>query len=425
MLTLRRRFTAPREDDPGEAVRRELTRLDLPTRVPAGGTVAVPVGSRGIANITTIIGAAVAFLKESGFEPFIIPAMGSHGGGTARGQVEVLTSLGITEANTGAPIRASMETVVVGQTERGLPVHVDRHANNADAIVVINRVKPHTEFQGSVESGLLKMMLIGLGKLEGASLYHRASVQSGFSTLAGEAVPVIMAQSRVVGGVAILENARKETARIEAVRIEDIFEHETRLLTEAIELMARLPFYQADLLLADRMGKNISGAGLDPNVTGRGGFDSWEGRQDIRPKAAEVTRLVVRELTPESSGNALGIGLVDFIPRRLADQIDWKKTGLNAITALVPYKGRCPVVLPTDRDCVETALDTCGLLKPENARIMHITDTLHLETVRVSEAYRQEVEERDDLEIADEGDFLRFDTEENLLFPVPVTVPVR
>ncbi|MCK5571890.1 MAG: DUF2088 domain-containing protein, partial [Bacteroidetes bacterium] len=195
MLTLRRRFTAPREDDPGEAVRRELTSLNLPTRVPAGGTVAIPVGSRGIANITTIIGAAVAFLKESGFEPFIIPAMGSHGGGTALGQVEVLTSLGITEANTGAPIRASMETVVVGQTERGLPVHVDRHANNADAIVVINRVKPHTEFQGSVESGLLKMMLIGLGKLEGASLYHRASMQSGFSTLAGEAVPVIMAQS--------------------------------------------------------------------------------------------------------------------------------------------------------------------------------------------------------------------------------------
>lgn len=425
MLTLRRRFTAPREDDPGEAVRRELTRLDLPTRVPAGGTVAIPVGSRGIANITTIIGATVAFLKESGFEPFIIPAMGSHGGGTAQGQVEVLTSLGITEASTGAPIRASMETVVVGQTERGLPVHVDRHANDADAIVVINRVKPHTEFQGSVESGLLKMLLIGLGKLEGASLYHRASLQNGFATLAGEAIPVIMAQSRVVGGVAILENAREETARIEAVRIEDIFEHETRLLTEAIELMARLPFHQTDLLLVDRMGKNISGAGLDPNVTGRGGFDNWEGRQNQRPKAAEVTRLVVRELTPESSGNALGVGLVDFIPRRLADQIDWKKTGLNAITALVPYKGRCPVVLPTDRDCVETALDTCGLLEPETARIMHVADTLHLETVRVSEVYRQEVEERDDLEIADEGDFLRFDTEGNLLFPVPVTVPAR
>ena len=284
MLTLRRRFTAPREDDPGEAVRRELTRLDLPTRVPAGGTVAIPVGSRGIANITTIIGATVAFLKESGFEPFIIPAMGSHGGGTAQGQVEVLTSLGITEASTGAPIRASMETVVVGQTERGLPVHVDRHANDADAIVVINRVKPHTEFQGSVESGLLKMLLIGLGKLEGASLYHRASLQNGFATLAGEAIPVIMAQSRVVGGVAILENAREETARIEAVRIEDIFEHETRLLTEAIELMARLPFHQTDLLLVDRMGKNISGAGLDPNVTGRGGFDNWEGRQNQRPK---------------------------------------------------------------------------------------------------------------------------------------------
>ncbi len=421
MLTLRRHFTAPRENDPVDAVRRELTRLDLSSRVPAGGTVAIPVGSRGITGITAIIASTVTFLKESGFAPFIVPAMGSHGGGTARGQVEVLTSLGITEASIGAPIRASMETVVVGYTERGLPVHVDRHANDAGAIVVINRIKPHTEFQGPVESGLLKMMLIGLGKLEGATLYHRAAVQNGFATLAGEAVPVVMAQSRVVGGLAILENAREETARIEAVPIEDIFDHESRLLIEATELMAKLPFYRADLLLVDRMGKSISGAGLDPNVTGRGGLDNWEGLQDRRPKTAEATRLVVRELTPESHGNALGVGLVDLIPRRLADQIDWEKTGLNAITALVPYKGRCPVVLPTDRDCVETALDTCGLREPENAQVMHIADTLHLGVVRVSEAYRQEVEARDDLEIVDEGDFLRFDTKGNLLDPVPVT----
>ena len=418
MLTLRRHFTAPREQDPVDAVRRELAHLDLASRVPPGGTVALPVGSRGITGIVAIIASAVTFLKESGFEPFIVPAMGSHGGGTVEGQVEVLTSLGISETSVGAQIRASMETVVVGQTARGLPVHVDRHANDADAIVVINRVKPHTEFQGSVESGLLKMMLIGLGKLEGATLYHRAAMQIGFSTLAGEAVPVVMAQSRVVGGLAILENAREETARIEAVRIEDIFYHESRLLAEAVELMARLPFDRADLLLIDRMGKNISGAGLDPNVTGRGGLDNWEGLQDRRSKAAEVTRLVVRELTPESHGNALGIGLVDFIPRRLADQIDWEKTGLNAITALVPYKGRCPIVLPADRDCIETALNTCGLQEPGKAEVMHITDTLHLGIVRVSEAYRQEVEARDDLEIVDEGDFLRFDTEGNLLDPV-------
>ncbi|MFC1627751.1 lactate racemase domain-containing protein [Gemmatimonadota bacterium] len=423
MLTLHRRFTAPREDDPVYAVHRELARLDLSSRVPVGGTVAIPVGSRGITGIATIIASAVTFLKESGFEPFIVPAMGSHGGGTVEGQVEVLTSLGITEADIRAPIRASMETVVVGHTLRGLPVHVDRHANDADAIVVINRVKPHTEFQGPVESGLLKMMLIGLGKLEGAALYHRAAMQNGFATLAGEAVPVVMTQSRVVGGLAILENARDETARIEAVRIEDIFDHESRLLNEAIELMAGLPFYHADLLLVDRMGKNISGAGLDPNVTGRGGLDNWEGLQDRRPKTAEAVRLVVRELTPESHGNALGIGLVDLIPRRLANQVDWEKTGLNAITALVPYKGRCPVVLPTDRDCVETALTTCGLRKPENAQVIHIADTLHLGVVRVSEAYRQEVEAQDDLEIVDEGDFLRFDTEGNLLDPVPDSRP--
>ncbi|MFC1499671.1 lactate racemase domain-containing protein [Candidatus Zixiibacteriota bacterium] len=421
MLTLRRRLTVPREKDPVAAVRRELARLDLSSRVPEGGTIAIPVGSRGITGIAAIIASTVTFLKESGFVPFIVPAMGSHGGGTAAGQVELLTSLGITEGSIGAPIRASMETVVVGHTERGLPVHVDREANDADAIVVINRVKPHTEFQGPVESGLLKMMLIGLGKLEGATLYHRAAVQIGFATLAREAVPVVMAQSGVVGGLAILENAREEIARIEAVPIEDIFDHESRLLTEASELMARLPFFRADLLLVDRMGKNISGAGLDPNVTGRGGFENWEGVQDRRPKTAEVTRLVVRELTPESHGNALGIGLADLIPRRLAEQIDWEKTGLNAITALVPYKGRRPVVLPTDRDCIETALDTCGLQTMENAQVIHISDTLHLEVIRVSEAYRREVEARDDLEIVDKGDFLRFDSEGNLLDPVPLT----
>jgi hypothetical protein len=421
MLTLQRHFDAPREPDPAGAVRRGLAALELADRIPAGGSVAVPVGSRGIANLVTIIEATVSFLKEAGFEPFIIPAMGSHGGGTAPGQVEVLGSLGITGASTGAPIRASMETVVVGETDRGLPVHVDRHAAEADAIIVINRVKPHTEFQGSVESGLLKMMLIGLGKLEGAALYHRASARLGFSTLAAEAVPVVVDRSGVVGGLAILENAREETARIEAVPIENIFEQESGLLREAIELMAKLPFFGADLLLVDRMGKNISGAGIDPNVTGRGGLDAWEGNQARRPKAADVTRLVVRELTPESSGNALGIGLVDLIPKRLADQIDWEKTGLNALTAMVPYKGRCPIVLPSDRECVEKALQTCGMVEPKDARIMHIADTLHLERVRVSEAYRREIETRDDLEIVDEGDLLRFDREGNLLDPVPVT----
>jgi len=421
MLTIRRFFTAPQEPDPAGAVSRELTSLDLADRIPVGGSVAIPVGSRGIANLTTIISAMVTFLKEAGFEPFIIPAMGSHGGGTVEGQVEVLTSLGITERSIGAPLRASMETVVIGETVRGLPVHVDRHASEADAIVVINRVKPHTEFQGSVESGLLKMMLIGLGKLEGATLYHRASVRLGFATLAAEAVPVIMERSHIVGGLAILENAREDTARIEAVPTENMFEQESVLLKEAIELMAKLPFFEADLLLVDRMGKNISGAGIDPNVTGRGGLEAWEESQERRTKAADVTRLVVRELTPESSGNALGVGLADLIPRRLADQIDWEKTGLNALTALVPYKGRCPIVLPTDRDCVERALDTCGLVSPGSARVIHIADTLHLETVRVSEVYREEIEARDDMEIVDEGDFLRFDKEGNLLDPVPVT----
>jgi len=419
MLTVHRHMEAPRENDPAEAVRRELATLDLSSRIPAAGTVAIPVGSRGIRNIPRIIGSAVLFLKELGFEPFLVPAMGSHGGGTVEGQLQVLESLDITQESTGAPIRASMETAVIGQTPRGLPVHVDRHASEADAILVINRIKPHTEFRGSVESGLLKMMLIGLGKLEGAALYHRAAVHTGFSTLAGEAVPVVIEKARVVGGLAILENARDETARIVAVRPEEIFEREVVLLEEALELIARLPFPRADVLLVDRMGKEISGVGVDPNVTGRGSLDGWERRQDgLRPGNVEITRLVVRELTRETHGNALGVGLVDFIPKRMENQIDWEKTSLNAITAMVPYKARRPVVLANDRECVSTALATCGLVEPAAARLMHIADTLHIGVLRLSEAYRSDIEKRSDLEIIDEGDFLKFDSSGTLEYPV-------
>ncbi len=418
MLTIRRRFDAPREAPPEQAVPRELEKLDLVNRLPAGASIAVPVGSRGIRGIAAIIASVVRTLTGMGLRPFLVPAMGSHGGGTTPGQLEVLHALGITEEATGAPIRASMETVVVGETARGLPVHVDRHAAEADAILIVNRVKPHTEFRGAVESGLLKMMLIGLGKLEGAALYHRAAVQNGFADLAREAVPVVIGKARVVGGLAILENAREETARLTAVNVEEIFEREAELLEEAIGLMARLPFPSADVLLVDRMGKNISGVGVDPNVTGRGSLDRWERRQSLRPPAAEVTRLIVRSLTPETGGNALGIGLVDFIPRSLAEAIDWPKTHLNAITALVPYKGRCPIVLANDRECLETALTTCGLIEPEAARIMHIADTMHLEILRVSRAYADEVEQRGDLELLSRGEALRFDKKGNLIEPV-------
>lgn len=418
MLTIKCLIDAPREKYPDKAVRRELASLDLVSCIPEGGSVAIPVGSRGIRNIPLIISTVVSFLREKNFDPFLVPAMGSHGGGTTEGQLEVLTSLGITEESVGAQIRASMETVIIGETGSGLPVHVDRQASEADAIIVINRVKAHTEFRGSIESGLLKMLLIGLGKLEGATLYHRAAVQNGFSTLAREAVPVVVEKMRVVGGLAILENARDETARIAAVRPEEIFERESELLKESLGLIARLPFSCADVLLVDRMGKDISGVGVDPNVTGRGSLDNWEQKQVLRPRVAEITRMIVRELTPETHGNALGVGLVDFIPRRMADQIDWYKTGLNAITALVPYKGRRPIVLADDRECLSAALATCGLVEPEEARLMHIADTLHLETLRVSSAFQGEVEEREDLEIISEGDFLKFDPSGNLLDPV-------
>ncbi len=385
--------TQPVEDVAGE-VDQQLARLDLAQRVKPGETVAVTAGSRGVANIATILRTTVDHFRRLRAEPFLVPAMGSHGGGTAEGQLEVLASYGITEQSMDCPISASMETVVVGQTEEGLPVHFDRHAFEADHVVVCNRVKPHTRFAGPIESGLMKMMLIGLGKKNGAEIYHRAIVDFSFAQIIRSVADKVLANCGILAGLAVIENARDETARIEAVLPGDFESREAELLAVAKQGMARLPFDHVDLLLIDRIGKNISGTGLDTNVVGRK-FD------DHKPVASETPRvklIALRGLTPETHGNAVGMGIAEFCKSSLLRETDLAATRLNAITAEHVSAAMAPLDYETDREILEAALSG-PREEREQARLLWIADTLHLDEVECSEAYWQEAQGRDDLEI--------------------------
>jgi hypothetical protein len=408
MLRIRQRFDAPRVADVPGAVRAELARIGVRELIHPGETVAVTAGSRGIANIALIIRTLVEVLKEGGARPFIVPAMGSHGGATAEGQRKIIEGLGITEVSVGAPIRSSMETVELGTTRDGIPLHFDRAAHEADRIAIVNRVKPHTNFSGTIESGLIKMMLIGLGKHVGAATYHRAIVDHSFDHVARAAGPLVLARGRIALGLALLENGYDETAHVEAVLPAGFEEREQALLVLAKQWLPRLPIRRPDLLIVDQMGKNVSGSGMDTNVIGR----KPHGTADWDPG---VKRLFVRELTPETGGNAYGIGLADFTTARLVRAIDRRATALNCLTASHPAAAAIPIHFETDREAIDAALATVGLAPPERARVVRIENTLRLVELDVSEACRTEVAGRADVEILGAPRPLAFDGENNLL----------
>ena len=303
IFRVRQHFERPRVEQVAQEVEHQLARLDLGRKIRADQTVAITAGSRGIANIRLIIKAIADHVRRLGGRPFIVPAMGSHGGGTAEGQRKILESYGITESFCGCPIRSNMETVVVCQAAEGFPVHFDREAAAADHVVVCGRIKPHTGFVGEIESGLMKMMLIGLGKHNGALVYHRAIKDYSFGQILRSVAREVLARCRVVAGLAIVENGYDETAKIEAVAPEEFESREKELLALARRWMPRLPFPTAHLLLLDEIGKNISGTGLDTNVVGRKFLDHYS-REDEYPK---IRYLVVRGLTPETHGNATGL----------------------------------------------------------------------------------------------------------------------
>ncbi len=395
MCNVIQRFETPRVSDIPGTIRSQMESLQFQKTIRPGQSVAVPAGSRGIANIGLILREIVSHFKSIGAVPFLVPAMGSHGGGTVEGQLKMLASLGITEESVGAPIRATMETVIVAQTSNGLPVHFDKFASQADHVFVVGRVKPHTRFVGPVESGLHKMMLIGLGKHAGAKIYHQGIQSMSFPEIIDAVAERVLQECRVCGGMAILENAEDETALLEAVRAEDFKTREPELLKLSIAWLPRLPFADVDLLIVDRIGKNISGVGMDANVIGRKFTDHAATPEDL----ARCRRILVRSLTKETYGNATGIGIAEFTTQRCVDQIDHEITRINCITGNHPEAAMIPITLPTDALAVDSALQTIGMVEPENARVIQISDTLHLTRLRVSEAYFEAVRNSSNLSL--------------------------
>ena len=387
MCNVTQRFETPRVGNISETIWQQMASLNLTDRIRPGQTVAIPGGSRGISNIPLILREVASYFKSIGAIPFLVPAMGSHGGGTAEGQLKMLASLGVTEDSIGIPFRATMETVVVAQTSNGFPVHFDKFASEADHVFVVGRVKPHTRFVGPVESGLHKMMLIGLGKHEGAKIYHRGILSMSFPEIIAAVAEQVLQVCRICGGLAILENAEDETALLEAVRPAEFKTREPELLKLANEWLPRLPFSEVDLLIVDRIGKNISGVGMDANVVGRKFNDHAATEQDL----TKCRRIFVRSLTEETCGNATGIGLAEFTTQRCVDQINHEMTRINCVTGNHPEAAMIPVTLPNDALAVDSALQTIGMTEPEDARVIQISDTLHLSRLRVSEAYFEAV----------------------------------
>ncbi len=407
---LRQHFEGPRAEDVAAEVERGLSSLDLGARVRPGESVAIGAGSRGIANLQAALGAIVAHLRGLGAEPFIVPAMGSHGGGTAEGQRRVLESYGITEAACGCPVRASMEVVRVAESKLGFPILTDRLASEADHVVVCNRVKPHTLFSGPVESGLLKMLVIGLGKAEGAALAHRAILEHGFAPVIESASAELLERGNVLAGVALDERGDDETALVEALAPEDFHAEEARLLDQARAWMPRLPFADVDLLLIDEIGKDVSGAGLDTNVVGRKvSLHRADPEEPVR-----VRWIAVRGLTRSTHGNAVGLGSAEFCRSRVVREMDVAATRLNALTAGDLPAAMLPIDFETDREILAAALPLIGLRPPEEARILRIRNTLELVEVECSTVLQPEARRRPDLEILGEPHALAFDAEGNL-----------
>jgi Lactate racemase N-terminal domain len=394
MVRARQVFADRALPDVAAAVREQMRAPAIASLIRPGASIALGVGSRGLAELPLLVRTIVEELKHAKAVPFIVPAMGSHGGATAQGQVDLLAALGVTEASAGCEIRSSMETVEIDVLPNGLPVHMDANALKADGIVVLNRVKPHTSFSGPNESGLAKMLSIGLGKQKGAESCHAL----GFATMAqnvSDMARVKIAKTRILFGVATVENAYERIAVVEAVPAERILERDAALLEMARGLMPRLLFNPLDVLVIDRMGKEFSGTGMDPNITGRASTAFIQTTQ-------RVSRMVVLDLSDRSKGNATGMGLADVCTRRLFGKIDLAPTYANHITAAVIGHAKIPMIMESDRRAVQVAVRTSNVPDLKRLRLMRIPNTLHLEHVEISEGLLDEAKGLPEVEIAGE-----------------------
>ncbi len=364
----------------------QFTQSGLRESIKPGMRIALGVGSRGITNLKEIVKAALGVLTNAGARPFIVPAMGSHGGATAQGQIEMLAEYGVTSQSMGVPIDASMEVRKIGTAFDGLDVVFSVPAFAADGVIVLNRVKPHTDFRGTLGSGIQKMLVIGFGKQIGANNAHRAAAHVGYEVVLREFARIILEKAPIFCGIALVEDQHHQTAEIEVMRPENIIREEAVLFKKAESLLARLPFDEVDLLIIDRIGKDISGSGMDTNVIGRditGYTSTLHSESAVTPR---VSRIFVRDLTPASNGNGIGIGMADFTTARLVKSLNLQYTYMNALTSLGVLPAKIPIYFDNDREAIQAALASLAAPDPEKLRVVRIADTLNLDRFLVSEA---------------------------------------
>ncbi|MGG1676000.1 lactate racemase domain-containing protein [Neobacillus sp. NRS-1170] len=406
MAKVRVKFDETKIENLEKELKEKIKREKIKKQIKPGMEIAIAVGSRGLDRLVELTAVTVQFLKELGAKPFIVPSMGSHGGATAEGQREVLAHLGVTEESAGCEIRSSMEVVKISELPNGLPVYVDKYASEADGIVVINRVKPHTAFRGSVESGIMKMISIGLGKQKGAEACH----QMGFKYMA-ENVPamakIIMEKTPFLFGVASVENAFDRVAIVDVLTPDEIIEKEPDLQKQAKALLPKLFFDQIDVLVIDEIGKNISGDGMDPNITGRYPTPYASGGPD-------VSKMVVLDVTRESEGNANGVGTADFTSQRLVDKMDLEGTYANGLTSTVVAPTKIATTLPNDKQTIQAAIKTCNILDFRTVKLVRIKNTLKLSEIEVSEPLLEYIKNHPNMEQISEVYEFPFDENGNL-----------
>lgn len=402
-------FPDRRLSDLTKEIRRALASSTIGRRLPSGSRIAVAVGSRGIANLSEIVRATVAHFREAGFQPFIVPAMGSHGGGTAEGQIDILARYGITEAECGCPIKSSMETVSLGRTGDGIDTHFDQYAFASDGVFLINRIKWHTTFEAPVESGLLKMAAIGLGKVRGATAYHQRAVRTDLGSVIRSVGRHILGSGKVLGGLALLEDAHHHIAKVAAVPSDRLELEEERLLTLARSWAPRLLFEEIDVLIVDEIGKQISGAGMDSKIINRhpyGAVNPW-------PYAPRIRRIYVRNLSPLSYGNAIGLGMADLISERLYEKIDWKATTVNGLAASNLAVIKTPLRAANDRNAFEILTKTVGVPDPALVTYVRIRNTLELSHIQISENLLEIASGIPDIEVCSAPEPVTFDRDGN------------
>jgi len=412
MALVKQIIAQPAIENITKAIREELKQINISERIKPGEKVGITVGSRGIANLKTIVEALIETVSQAGGQPFIIPAMGSHGAGTAKGQIEMLESLGISTETLHVPIIACGDSTQIGKTESGIPVYINDTtlSKQLDKIILFNRVKEHTEFEGDIESGIHKICAIGIGNPQGALTVHQYSLDFGYEKTITEVGSYIIKHLPVAFAFASVENYYHKTAYIKAMLPDEIATEEKKLLKLAKSTLGKIPFDNLDVLIIDEMGKNISGSGMDTNVIGR---ILMFGQKE--PEKPVIKRIVVLDTTEESHGMATGVGLADFTTKKLIDKLDLWPTYFNCITAQAPEKGRLPIYFATEKESIGAALTCIGSTRSENAKVVHIQNTNEVGLIAVSESLMQEVLGRDNLELLTELEPMQFEEDGNII----------